>query len=158
MENKTDDELKWNINIRDERNYWINQLIEKFLKIPKQCLNCSRINLNQIENKSLNNPILYKCSNCGKIIYLRPNSFFGLFPLTPASLIHKVINMWLIDEKNATKIYKAIINNTNIHLSTDQTICNIFLKIRLCIAHYIRDKYELEILAEENNNRTIAID
>ena len=118
MENKTDDELKWNINIRDERNYWINQLIEKFIKIPKQCLNCSWINLNQIENRSLNNPILYKCSNCGKIIYLRYNSFFGLFPRTPASLIHKVINMWLIDEKKATKIYKAIINNTNIHLST----------------------------------------
>ena len=66
--------------------------------------------------------------------------------------------MWLIDEKNATKIYNAIINNTNIHLSTDQTIRNIILKIRQCIAHNIRDKYELEILAEENNNRTIAID
>ena len=60
--------------------------------------------------------------------------------------------------KNATKIYKAIINNTNIHLSTDQTIRNIILKIRQCIAHYIRDKYELEILAEENKNRTIAIE
>lgn len=35
MENKTDDELKWKINIRDERNYWINQLIEKFLKSQK---------------------------------------------------------------------------------------------------------------------------
>ena len=38
--------------------------------------------------------------------------------------------MWLLEEKNATKIYKALVNNSNIHLSTDQTIRNIVSKIK----------------------------
>ena len=40
MDNKTYDELKWNIILTEERNYWINQLIQILIKIPKQYPNC----------------------------------------------------------------------------------------------------------------------
>ena len=158
MLQKTADELKWNINISNERKYWYENIINIFVKIPKICPNCSKHNVNEKDNNTLNNPILFKCSKCGKVIYLRNNSFFGLFPRTPASLIDYIIKRWLLEENNATKIYNKIVNNTTIHISDDQTIRNILLKLRHIIAHFLRDKYEIEDFTKENNNQKIAID
>ena len=109
--------------------------------------------MNEKENNSLNIPIVYKCSKCGKIIYLRQNNFYSLFPRTPASVIHNILKIWLLGEQNATKIYKAISNNSTIHESDEQTIRNILIKLRQTIAHFLRDKYELEVFADENKNQ-----
>lgn len=155
---KTSDEIKWNIDIFTERNYWKANLIKKFIIIPKACPLCASNNIHEIENSSLNNPILYKCTKYGKLLYLRKNNIFELFPRTPASLIHNVIKLWLIGEKNATNIYKNLVGNSGIRITDNQTIRNILTKLRLTISHYLRDKYALEYLADENANRKIAID
>ena len=110
------------------------------------------------ENKSLNNPIVYKYSKWGKIIYLRQNTFYSLFPRTPASAIHNILKMWLLDELNASKIYKSITNNSAINISDEQTIRNILIKLRQAIAYFLNDKYELEVFADENKNQKIVID
>ena len=39
MLQKTADELKWNINISNERKYWYENIINIFIKIPKICPN-----------------------------------------------------------------------------------------------------------------------
>ena len=107
----------------------------------------------------LNNPIIFKFSKCGKVVYLRNNNFFGFFSRTLESLIHYIIKKLLIEENNAIKIFNKIVNNTtNIYISDDQTIRNILLKLRFIIAHFLRDKYELEDFPKENNNQKIAID
>ena len=127
---------------------------EKENNSPKFC----KKKCEQKENNSLNNPIVYKCSKCGKIIYLRQNNFYSLFPRTPASVIHNILKIWLLGEQNATKIYMAISNNSTIHVSVEQTIRNILIKLRQIIAYFLRDKYELEVFADENKNQKIAID
>lgn len=106
MESKTADEIKWNINITTEREYWYNHLFKTFIKAPLECPNCSKKNANEKKYKSLKNPIVYKCLKCGKIIYLRQNTFYSLFPRAPAYIIHNILKIWLIDELNASKISK----------------------------------------------------
>ena len=61
--------------------------------------------------------------------------------------------MWLLDELNASKIYKSITNNSIIHISDEQTIRNILIKLRQTIAHFLNDKYDLEVFADENKNQ-----
>ena len=43
-------------------------------------------------------------------------------------------------------------------MSDGQTISNILLKLIFMIAHFLRDKYELEDFPKENNNQKIPFD
>ena len=61
MQIKTSDEIKWNISIEAERDYWINNLINHFIKSPEKCPLCSKTNINIKYNNTLNNPLLCKC-------------------------------------------------------------------------------------------------
>ena len=45
---KTADEIKWNIDIFTERNYWKANLIKKFIIIPKACPLCASNNIHEI--------------------------------------------------------------------------------------------------------------
>ena len=64
MEIKKPDEIKWNINITTEREYWHSHLLKTFIKAPLECPNYAKKNVNEKENNSLNNPIVYKFSKC----------------------------------------------------------------------------------------------
>ena len=110
------DEVKWNINICNERKYWYENLLNKFIKTSEICLNCSKHNINEKDNNMLNNPIIFKFSKCGKVVYLRNNNFFGFFSRTLESLIHYIIKRLLIEENNAIKIFNKIVNNTTIYI------------------------------------------
>ena len=110
------DEVKWNINICNERKYWYENLLNKFIKTSDICLNCSTHNINEKDNNMLNNPIIFKFSKCGKVVYLRNNNFFGFFSRTLESLIHYIIKRLLIEENNAIKIFNKIVNNTTIYI------------------------------------------
>ena len=137
------------------RYFYRKELLEskfnkKIYNKPKACPLCASNNIHEIENSSLNNPLLYKCTKCGKLLYLIKNNIFELFPRTPASLIHNVIKLWLIGEKNAINIYKNLVENSGIRITDNQTVRNIITKLRLTISHYLRDKYALEYLADEN--------
>ena len=76
---KTADEIKWNIDIFTERNYWKANLIKKYIIIPKAYPICASNNIHEIENSSLNNPILYKCTKYRKLLYLRKIIFLNYF-------------------------------------------------------------------------------
>ena len=110
------DEVKWNINICNERKYWYENLLNKFIKTSEICLNFSKHNINEKDNNMLNNPIIFKFSKCGKVVYLRNNNFFGFFSRTLESLIHYIIKRLLIEENNAIKIFNKIVNNTTIYI------------------------------------------
>lgn len=110
------------------------------------------------ENESLNNPIIYRCNKCKKAIYLRDHTIYGKFPRTPALIIPIIIKLWIIDEKNTTQIFEKLTNNSGIRISTIQTVRNILTILKQCIAHYFKDKYEIELLATENENKKFAVD
>ena len=48
---------------------------------------------------------LYK-SNCRKNIYLRKNIILSYFPKIPASVVFKILYLWLNEERNASEIKK----------------------------------------------------
>ena len=106
MQIRTSDEIKWKISIEAEREYLLNNLINNFIKIPEKCPLCSKTNINIKNKNSLNNPLISKCSKYGKIIYLRNDTFYSLFPRTPASIIHNIIKMNILEQKNANQIFK----------------------------------------------------
>ena len=72
--------------IKREREFWNNELISIFIKVPKKSLKCKTGNINLINNANLINPLLAKCSNykCHIQIYLRPGTIFESYKKTPA--------------------------------------------------------------------------
>ena len=158
MQIRTSDEIKWSISIEAEREYWFNNLINNFIKTPEKCPLCSKTNINIKNNNSLNNPLISKCSKCGKIIYLRNDTFYSLFPRAPASIIHNIMKMNILEQKNANQIFKSLINNSAIHINDEHTIRNVLIKLRQTITHFLKDKYDLEPLDDENQNKKIAVD
>ncbi len=99
MEDITDYEDKWNINIDDERAYWANELLGRYIQLPESCRLCNSTNIALSKNHSLCSPYLARCRHCNIKMYLRDNTFFSLFPRTPASLINGILKMWLIEKK-----------------------------------------------------------
>lgn len=85
--------MKWNIKINIERDYWKKNLLRIFIPIPKSCPLCKYNILLSYENETLNNPILYRCNKCKKVIYIRELTIYGKFPLTPSSIIHIIIKL-----------------------------------------------------------------
>ena len=64
------------------------------------------------------------------IIYLRNDTFYSLFPRTPVYIIHNIIKMNILKQKNANQIFKNLINNSAIHINDEQTIRNVLIKLR----------------------------
>jgi hypothetical protein len=158
MELLKDDEIKWNIRLNTERQYWKKNLLGEFIPIPKDCPLYKYTSLHASEIESLNNPIIYRCNKCKKAIYIRDHTIYGKFPPTPVSIIHIIIKFWLTDELNTTQIFEKLTKNIGIRISTIQIVRNILTILRQCIAHYFKDKYEIELLATENERKKFAID
>ena len=95
------------INIENERLFWNKFLLLAIVTIPIACPLFNKSPVNLYNNESLNNPISKRCTNnkCRKIKYLRNNSFLEHFPRTPASIIFKVIYIWLNEKSNANDKY-----------------------------------------------------
>lgn len=66
--------------------------------------------------------------------------------------------MWLKDELNTTQIYNKLCYETTVNISTIEAIRKILTTCRICIAHYLKDKYEIEILSSKNENKKFAIE
>ena len=65
---------QYHINYNQEYNYWINNIIDKWINTNNTCPSCGNISLKIHKNKkSINNPIILRCSkfNCKKNQYKR---------------------------------------------------------------------------------------
>ena len=108
MQNNLDLYYTVSITIQNERESWKNILINKLIfpkeKCPKYGLNSLKLN----EYNTIFNPLVNLCSSnkCWKIVFLKGNTFFALFPNTPVSL--NILEVWLLDEKNGKEIYNLI--------------------------------------------------
>ena len=111
-------------------------------------------------NESLNNPILARCTSnkCRKIIYLRNNTFLEHFPRTPASIIFKIIYIWINEKSNANDIYQKLKNKNINYDICKEKILSIFKVARYYISNYYKHIYKLEEFSEFNKNERFAID
>ena len=66
--------------------------------------------------------------------------------------------MKILEQKNVNQLFKNFINNSAIHINDEQTIRNVLIKLRQTITHFLKDKYDLETIADENQNKKIAVD
>ena len=132
-----------NISIVKELNYWKNYLIDQFIYLSKECPQCHKTNIKIGELNNLNNPIRLVCNNY-KCLYrtnLRKFSFLFKFPKQPVSVIIKILEKFILEEKNANIICKYINDYfTSINLATIRNILKWFPK---AFAHYIKDEYRL---------------
>ena len=113
-----------------ERNFQNDKLIDKFIKIPKNCPLCMKPYISKIPNNILNllrsnldlklHNNLVKVTTIGELksliilfqvnILMRESylslreSIFGLFPRKPASIFFNIIKLWLLEEKNLNKM------------------------------------------------------
>ena len=134
------------ITIQNEREFWKNILINKLIflkeKCPKYGLNSLKLN----ENFSIFNPLVNRCSSnkCPKIVFLKVNTFFALFPNTPVILIINILKVWLLDEKNGKEIYYLITEKFSDTSLSLKHVLEILEKARYSIAHYIKDNMNLK--------------
>ena len=86
------------INIQNERRFWYKFLLVAVITVPTTCPLCNRNSMNLYNNNTLNNLVIAWCcwNKCRKTIFLREKTFLENFPLTPASIVFKIIYQWLI--------------------------------------------------------------
>ena len=119
MENNQKKENKWNINIEEERKYWKNYILKYFVYLPEACpqWNKTKFSIGNINN--LMNPIRFECNNY-KCLYrcnLRKFSFLYIFPNIPGTVIFKIIQKFILKQKNGVEIKNYLKTNENIYIS-----------------------------------------
>ncbi len=119
MENNEEKEIRWNINIEDERKYWKNYILKYYIYLPEACPQCGKKNISIGNINNLMNPIRLVCNNY-KCLYrcnLRKFSFLYTFPKIPASVILKIIQKFILEQKIGVEIQKYLKTNEDINLS-----------------------------------------
>ena len=93
---------KWKINIETERAFWNKYLLDKYISMPKYCINCNHGVINLINQDKDTNPIIGKCNyyKCNRNIRLRKGTIFEFHKHTPSSVLYKIIELWILDKLN----------------------------------------------------------
>ena len=143
---------KYNINIEDESKFWLNNVIDNWIKYDTICPNCKTRTLKLKKVNSLANPYKLQCSfyKCRKIINLRTNTIFEKFTKTPISLIIATLEMFICEDTKAAKTIKNINEKFKLSAFGAKSIYNLFKFIRQCIAQYLTDVYKNQKLVYDN--------
>ena len=93
-------------------------MLDKYIPIPKECINCNHGVINLINQNNETNPIIGKSNyyKCNRNIRLRKGIIFEFYMHTPASVLYKIIELWILDELNMNKIKEKLIDNLNQNL------------------------------------------
>lgn len=152
---------KFHLSFDNEVNFWLNNILNNWIKINHNCPNCGKINSLRIRKnkKSLSNPIKLQCNNkkCKKIVNIREKTIFSFINKYPISVIIKIIELFILENKNATEITKYMIDYYKLNSINSKIIYRILNLIRKYISHFLKEIYE-EKLASENEAAYIAID
>ena len=95
---------------------------------------------------------------CKKIIYLRQNSIYNLFPKTPLILLNYIIELFTEDNNNVLNICKIIEEKYALDYVDNRFIYEFFKLIINYIYHYYKNYFCFEKLAEEGDNKKFIID
>lgn len=161
LENNTRD---WKISYYEEKNFWDKALENKWTYNSKLCPLC---NIGQSEIKENNpnnliNPYYLRCSNtkCRRKYSLRYFSIFKLFRKIPASVIYKILELFIVKKQNAKEITAEIKNIYNKKVKYE-AINKTIGKLRQIITEFIKIKYRKYNIGgfdQNNNQRIVAID
>ena len=81
-------------------------VLNKFIPVSVKCTICNSGFMTIINNNSLINPLLTKCTSykCSRIKYLRGGNIFAINNKASLSVLYTILKLWLIDENNISKI------------------------------------------------------
>ena len=129
---------KYNIQIEEELNFWINKVLKDWIQPNNKYPSCNNISLNLKKIKSIVNPLKIQCNKakCRKIVNIRNNTIFQFFPTTPMSIVVQAIEALICDGKNATKTIEFINEKYKLSIACQKTIFQFFNIIKKCISQY----------------------
>ena len=148
------------MNIEQEYNYWVNNVINKWIIINCKCPNCQNDGLRiHKSNKSLSNPVKLRCNDRKnkKSVNIRNDTFFAFFKKVPISIVIKVIELFLLENKNAKEIETKIKDIYQLNSFNNKIIYKIILLIRKSISHYLKEIY-YDKMTDINQHANIAFD
>lgn len=132
------------LSYESEYNYWINNIIEKWKDLPTTCPNCDKqsLKMNKIK-KSISNPIKLKCNKvgCRKIANIKDNTLFSFLPKIPISVNVKIIELFLLDNKNSLEIINDLKEYYNINTINRQIAYKTIGLVPKSISHYLKEIY-----------------
>lgn len=90
-----------NLTVEMERIFWHKIVLNRYISPSNICPKCGVNSLKINDYNTIYNPLILICSShkCRKIVFLRENTFYSLFPKTPISLIFYIHKLWFIEEK-----------------------------------------------------------
>ena len=147
------------LNLENERNYWSKYIIKNYIYLPDNCPMCKKTNIKIANNKKLLNPLRLVCNNykCKYQCNLRKFSCLSAFPKKPGSLFFKIMYKFIFEEKNASKIKSFLETEEKIKINY-LSLSKIFIFIRRCCAHYIKDYYWFNKLGRSSGGSLISVD
>ena len=130
---------KWKINIETERAFWNKYLLDKNIPIPKYCINFNHGIINLINQDNDTNPIIgkYNYYKCNRNILLRKGTIFEFHKHTPASVLYKIIELWILDELNVNEIKEQLEAIYSIKNLNSNLIYSFVDNLRRAIVNYI---------------------
>ena len=128
---------EWLINYKDEKLFWENADKNNLTYAPRQCPACNIGDFVKKETFPINilNPLYLRCANnnCRKQCTLRNYSIFKLSRKMPASVMYKIIELFILKRNNAKEILTEIKENFNKKI-TYNYICRQLQTIRKILA------------------------
>ena len=81
---------------------WNKYLLDKYIPIPKDWINCNHGVINLINQDNDTNPIIGKFNyyKCNRNMQLRKGTIFEFHKYIPSSVLYKNIEFWILDELN----------------------------------------------------------
>ena len=103
--------------------------------------------------------MILKCNKkkCKKKVNIREGTFFSNFKKIPISVCIKIIELFIIDNKNVVQIEKSLKDYYQIQNVNNKIIYSMVLLIRKFIAHYLKEVY-MTPMVDANKGEFIAVD
>ena len=152
--------MNWNLNVAIEREFIKNNIIGSFIPKNDICPVCNKGLIGYKNKESILNPIEFKCNNykCTRNFPIRKDTIFEFNPKIPISVLYTIINYWLVDSFNVSKIKDKLQEKYNLNNVDKRFIYRFIFNCRKIISNYLRNVYSIERLALKNANDIICAD
>ena len=150
-ETSSKNENKWAIDYDKEKKLWTEIIIPKYSHQPHTCptSHSGECVLKESTGYDILNPYYLRCNNkpCKKRKNLRVYTFFALHKNIPASIILEIFKLFIIIRLNGKQIFDKLSLTFQKNISYD-TVLNILVNIRHCIADYLKHEYRYHQIGE----------
>lgn len=151
---------KWHLSLDIERQFWKSNVIGTWIDTPKNiCPSCSNKSLRLANRNKITNPCCLKCNKrkCSKKVSLRENTIFQLFNKVPISVLIKIIELFVIENKNGIEIIKTLKEFYHVDSVNNKMVYNVLHVIRKYLAQYLKEVFYNPMI-DKDEGGYVAVD